>query len=288
MGKQRISITPTGWIILEYLAKYRFLAVSHFQMIGLVKSGDRSNIHKALNRLKKLDRPLIGSIDYPALPRQGRFESYFYITYHGWEFLNAQRSFDVIKFVGKTSFTGTNDYQHKKNTLSACLAIDLLCQSLDYEFKDYVSYFDQSEKLNGKQKQFKPRTYLYYNSDEGLAPDALFQIRKLDEDGNIKTFPCCLELYNGRNFLRTFDQLIKHVKLLTSGAVSDYFSIDKVAPALLVFEEKRLMERIYEKLTTTHHFSQFLDCFWLIELDRLINPAIQTFWIDGKGVVQQL
>lgn len=284
MKSKNINITPSGWVVLEYLARYRFLTVGHFQQIGLM-NGDRSNIHKTLKSLKQLEKPLVGSLAFPVIPKRGRFEDFHFLTFKAWEFLQAQSQFEQIKFVAKPS-SFHNDYSHRKHTMTACLSIELWCKTMGYDFSQLSTYADQQDK-NARHK-FKPGTYISYSEEEGIAPDALFVMRKLDEGGDIKTTAYSLELYNGLDVIRTFDQIRKHSFLLESGAVSDYFGVHTAAPVLLIFEQKRLLERVFEKISTTDYLQLMRPYFWMIELDVLSNPSLPMVWIDGTGELRTL
>lgn len=276
------KLTPSAWKVLQLLAKYRFLTVGHFMELGF---SDRSNCHKVLKLLRSFDKPLIGMINFPVLPTVGRYQSFFFISHRGYEFLKNTSQLEVIKYVPKP-VAFSNDYMHRFHTLSALIALEKSCEGNDTVMEGLQTYFDPA--LKAGDRKFQPNTYLAIDEQSGLAPDALFHVKKVTEQGQLETHGFCFELYNGLDLVRTVTALEAYLSLHASGTASDHFGIEFGVPVLLVFEKRRLLERVYKHISTAHIFEYCREYFWMIELDILLNKDLQSRWIDGNGEIRRV
>ena len=139
-----MRLTEKQIVILEALARFKFLTVNHLKVIFNAKS--ESAINTAIRSLKALKYTPIQSIDFGVLPRIGRLAKVHCLTQSGVNLLKNHLGFSgVIRApLGRNSFY-QRDYFHR----NACVLFNILFQrwlvNNEHTFVFFKNYFNRTK-----------------------------------------------------------------------------------------------------------------------------------------------
>lgn len=84
-----------------------------------------------------------------------------------------------------------------------------------------------------------------------------------------------LEMYNGKNTLRTLEQLKKHVEAIELWSISDAFGVSYGHQVLCVFEQESLMEATVKRIQDDTIFTHVKSYFLFKTLDKVMSNPIE-------------
>ena len=157
-------ISDVDTLIFESLARYRFLTSS--QMIRLGISGDKSNLHKRLVRLREQSKPFISYVKFTGIYKIKGIEYVYYLTNRGADLIaeNLGYLLEDIKFPkGKVDFP--KHYKHRKDCIDIQIALFEWAEKNGYVVESYDSYFDMEKA--GRGKNYISKTAIVYDSENG-------------------------------------------------------------------------------------------------------------------------
>lgn len=272
-------LTPKEGQILLALAKYKFLTTS--QLMTLWIANHKPNLSRCIKKLTELSRPLIWRNTFGFHPTKWRLEDIYYLTPDGAHIIIDQTWKDpeeVLLPKGKATLF-SQDYYHRKNTVSIQIALSLAAQKNGREIPLYFRYFDKLGNARANTLISTTRIPLS-GANEFLIPDFIFLVEQ-----NRKQFFYCWEMYNGKDTKRVITQLKKHVKALETGAPSIKFNLDKANRVLSVFEHKSNLEAVLERIKEENFFANLEDFFLFKHLDDLLaEPFSQRTSLSGETV----
>jgi len=237
---------PSHTLILQELARYKFLCTSHLLKLNVLK--DRNNVNRELGYLRKQEHPLIATLKFSVDPKRGRLESFHYLTQAGKRWLIHELDYeesDIKLPNGKVDFS--HIYWHHRHTLDIEIAMRQWLYITKGEVMVCDRYFDKQHK--DKKKGGSRNTCAFpLPTGQYVNPDLVC----LWSEANSTKRLLLLELHRGHDQQKLMKQIANHIQLLHLGIPHHQFNashgLKKGHRLLVVVEEKSTIKSIKNRL----------------------------------------
>lgn len=257
--------------ILENLGKFAFLTVSQFQHLT---GKSLSYLREQLAILTQ--RKYIKSYH---IERPGRAENIYYLTTSGRDvLLQHDKAFpDEIRLPVGVPLV-VRDYQHRKNFIDLHIALYKQMQAYEISMLAFLTYFDKQGN-NRTDHNLESKTKISLGNDLFFMPDGIMITQ---QDNNTVLY--LLEMYNGKDTLRTLQQLAKHVKAIALGTASQKFDIKSNPIVLCAFEYDSSKIAVIKRLKQNERFTNMRSLFFFATLEQ-VQKDCSTAWKNIDEIV---
>jgi hypothetical protein len=267
---------------LKLLSIYKFLTSSQFVQLKLYKY--RGDVTNSLKTLLKSDRPLIGKKDFQPDPSYGKFESIYYLTKYGRDYLvkNLNYRSDEIKYVNKEIDLYRNDYFHRRYTVDFYIRLKQWIDSEDGEIIFCHYYFDKvgNNRSKDKAKHLYALNRLELNNTYSFIPDI---ITMFTVDGREYLF--LFEQNNDTSTTRLIKELLPHLQAISEGLLENQLGFSKSPRIAVVCKSESVKINTIKRLKKDKQFDNFYNFFIFKSNDELQLDFNQNWsLIDGQRI----
>lgn len=272
---QHIQFKQSHERILLSLAQYKYLTVSQLTKLGVM-----SNKRNVSSKVKELrDRGFINSIVYGFVPKYGKIENVNYLTPKGKNVLidGLGLEEDEIRIPIGRSNHFFKDYYHRRNTIDFHIQLVQSSEALNYDVLFFDTYFD---KLGDNRKNQNLRAKTRVSLEEGyIIPDASTMIEFEDKSNYL----FLVEVYMGKDTLRTIKQLKKHVVACALGTVNEKYDFKRAYRILSVFEHESIKQSVMSRMASDDYFMYMSNHFYFKTLEEVQERHFMQNWYNFKG-----
>lgn len=239
MSKIRIESEKES-LILEALARYKYLTISQFVTLGLSGKGSHKNyLNTLLIKMRRGRNALVGHIPFSGVYKFQNREYVYYLTSKGVEALILHHRYDdnIIKRPIGTSSMYDRDYLHRKYFIDIQISLYQWAEKNGYSVPLFDTYFDYVGSSRKRSLRAKTSILLDPNTKKRVIPDGLFF---LDKKGVKSLY--ALELHMGNDTGRAMEQIRNHKRTLDNGSASEHYGFTKGNRILYVFQNPSIME----------------------------------------------
>jgi len=246
------TITNIQSNILEGLAKYKFLTLSQILRLE-VGTTQYKYLHKQVASLRDRKKPLVKCNSYVILQskkesqqRAGRVEDVYFLSNAGKKALLNELGFPSdrpIKIpIGNNK--AYKDYLHRRWTVDFQIALNLWAKRNGIDLQFFDTYFDKVGN-NRVAKNLKAKTKIDLEEGDYFIPDGIFKLLYKKQE-----FFFLFEMYNGKDTLRTMNQLHKHAIGLTRKFTHQKYGLDKskAYTTVFIFRHKSLQQSFIKRV----------------------------------------
>ena len=255
--------------ILELLGRFAFLSVSQLQKLT---GKSLSYLREQLAALAQ--RKYIKSYH---VERPGRAENMYYLTETGKEvLLHHEKAFaeDIRLPIGVPLVV--RDYQHRKNFIDLHIALYHHLKAKGIAISLFLTYFDKQGN-NRIAHNLEAKTKIPLGEELFFIPDGIMIIEQADT----RTL-YLLEMYNGKDTLRTLQQLAKHVKAIALGTASKKFNITANPLVLCAFEHESSKNAVIQRLLANERFTNMRKLFFFASLQDIEKDCGNAWYTITK------
>lgn len=242
--------------ILESLGRFSYLSVSQLHSLT----------DKSLGYLREQlailsERKLIKSYHVEITARV-RAENIYYLLPAGKEvLLHNEKAFadDIRLPIGVPLVV--RDYQHRKNFVDLHIALYQHLQKHGIPLSMFSTYFDKTGN-NRAAHNLESKTKIPLGKDTFFIPDGVM----ITENAESKTL-YLLEMYNGKDTIRTLQQLGKHAEAIAKGTPGQVFGIGANPFVLSAFEHDSIKQAVIKRLQQNDRFSAMSSLYFFASLD---------------------
>ena len=262
--------------ILENIGRFKFLTTSQIQRItGKSLSYVRENLS------------LLSQNNYIKTYRIEKFikaENMYYLTEKGKDIIVSHEKIfaeDIKLPVGVPLVV--KDFQHRKNFIDIHIALHYHLQNLqdkEIQIHKFYAYFDKVGN-NRTAHNLESQTKISLSDNQFFMPDGVMITIDENEEKNLYL----IEMYNGKDTIRTLQQLAKHSKAIALGTPAQKFGIQKNPTILCVFEYESSKQAVIKRLQANERFTPVADFFFFISLEDMRKDFISAWYnLKGKGL----
>lgn len=267
-------------LILESLAKYKFLTVSQFVELDIYKHA--STARTAIISLYDRKRPLVGKVNLNINGTFGHVEKIHYLTQHGANFLMDELNYNSedIKFPKNLTTMLYRDYYHRRNTVYFAIFLNkwIEKQGFDLYFLDY--YFDKDGANRTKQtakQRLTAKTKVNIDANNYIIPDGAFMFRTEE-----KPFLCLYEIHQGKDTLKLFRQIEKHLEVIANESAKKKYKLPVNNRTLIIFELESAKKSAIKRLKEIQDIQNF-DRFLLFASIEDLEKSFFSGWCNIYG-----
>lgn len=260
--------------ILFALAKYKYLTVSQMRDIGILK--DRRNIARKVKELR--DQKLVQSTVFGFFPGIGKVDNVNFLGPKAKALLQefGLEDEEIRIPIGRQHYT--NDYFHRRYTIDFHILVSQWAEVEGANILFFDTYFDKTGN-NRKGKNLRAKTKIDLAGDKYIIPDAVCKIELPDFTHQL----FLLEIHNGKDSLRIFNQLKKHIYVLSTGATNEKYEYGQAYHILCVFEHESIMQALMKRMQQANDFMYTTEHFLFKPLSHLKETNIMHGWTNYKG-----
>ncbi|WP_045113463.1 hypothetical protein [Microscilla marina] len=272
------ALTVSQTKILESLAIYKFLTSS--QMVTLEVMTHEKNINTQIRFLRGLPKPLMDSENFGSIPKIGRLESIHFLTKKGKQLLIEELGYspEDIRLPTNNNSLFYQDYFHRKYTIDCHIRASNWAKESGIEVLFFDRYFDKVGN-NRIDKNMRAKTKINLKNKQYLIADGVLMI--LLPDGAQELY--CLEMYDGKDTLRTLKQLKKHVEAIEIGSVSEQYGLPYAHRVLCVFEHEGLQKAVIKRANQESEFTNVKEFFLTKTLQSVLEQPFDKGWVNLLG-----
>lgn len=253
--------------ILEHLARFTFLSISQLKSLtGMSLQYVREQV--AILGQKKYVK------SYHVEVAKVRAENIFYLTSSAKILLlenNKVFAHDIKLPIGVPLVV--RDYHHRKHFVDLHISFYNYCKKQDITILTFLTYFDKAGN-NRRDGNLESLTKISIGDDMFFMPDGI----AITEQGDTQTL-YLLEMYNGKDTIRTIAQLAKHAKAISLGSASKKYDIQANPFVLSVFEFESSKQAVIKRLQTNERFKVMSKLFFFASLDD-VKRDFGNAWKD--------
>lgn len=272
------ALTVSQTNILQSLATYKFLKSS--QMVRLEVMTHEKNINTQIRFLRGLSKPLMDSENFGSIPKIGRLESIHFLTKKGKQLLIEELGFDPedIRLPTNSNSLFYQDYFHRKYTIDCHITVNNWAKKNGIEVLFFDRYFDKvgNNRIN---KNMRAKTRISLKDKHYLIADGIFMILLPDAAQELY----CLEMYDGKDTLRTLKQLKKHVEAIEVGSVSEQYGLPYAHRVLCIFEQEGLQKAVIKRTNQEREFTHVKEFFLTKTLQNVLDQPFDKGWVNLLG-----
>jgi hypothetical protein len=168
------------------------------------------------------------------------------------------------------------DFQHRKNFTDIHIALFQYLQGKEVQIHKFYAYFDKVGN-NRTAHNLESKTKISLGENQFFMPDGV--MITIDETENKNLY--LIEMYNGKDTIRTLQQLAKHSKAIALGTPAQKFEIQKNPTILCVFEYESSKQAVIKRLQSNERFVPVADFFFFVSLEDL-QKEFANSWYNLK------
>lgn len=257
-------INNTQSNILENLGRFKFLTTSQIQRLCGKSIG---YIREQLSSLQQ--RKYIASYN---LEKAGRAEYIYYLVEKGKNILlENNKVFDQDIKIPVGVPLVVRDYNHRKNFVDLQIALYQYFSENEIEIEIFNAYYDKTGN-NRTDSNLQSKTRLDLGNNSFFMPDG---ICITDYSGSKEIY--LLEMYNGKDTLRTISQIAKHSKAIATGAAGKKYNIQKNPLVICAFEFESAKQAVMKRLEQNERFKPVSEFFYFGTLHELQKDFKNSF-----------
>lgn len=259
--------------ILENTGRFKFLTVSQIKRItGKSISYIRENLSALTQQ---------GYIKAFHIEKYSKAENMYYLTEKGKDIIiSHEKAFpEDIKLPVGTPLV-VRDFQHRKNFIDIHIALYGYLQDKETDILKFYAYFDKTgNNRTAHNLESKTKIALDKEGTEFYMPDGIMITEHLhSQEKNMYL----LEMYNGKDTIRTIQQIAKHGKAIKNGTPAKRFNIQKNPIILCVFEFESSKQAVIKRLQDNEKFNPISEFFFFASLDDVVNDC-KNAWRNIQG-----
>lgn len=237
-------------VMLEGLARYKFLTYEQMKLLGAGKNLD--NIRDRMKLIRASLPDAIGSVDFGVMPKIGKLPSLYYLTASGAELVAELLDLEIhqVKHPLGRNLIATRDYFHRVATVDFLICFELWAKAKGYTVLKTDAYFDKTGANRTGPMKLTAKNKIDIGHGDFIIPDAVC----LYSDGEL-TRLCLAEIYNGHDTKRVVEQLRKHVLALSEGSPSIKYGLNRANTVACVFETEEAMQSVMERVRQEEYFA---------------------------------
>lgn len=266
-----MKLTERQILILEALARFKFLTTNHLQLIFSKKSN--SYINSAIHDLKQVKYPLVKSLSFGVIPWKWRLANVHCLTYSGAKFLQQSLGYTEKNThypKGRNSFF-SRDYFHRIATINFNIRLQKWLANHNHWLTLFHLYFNKSPVHN-----YRKAMTAVFNGNQWLEPDWIALLWVNNEKHLI-----IFEQHNGKDTQRAIRQMINHAYALASGVYSDAYEVSKPASIYYVFELESCMKAAIREFWNHVGLNNFSQYFLFKSIESLEQSFYQN-WLNSE------
>ena len=155
------------------------------------------------------------------------------------------------------------DFQHRKNFIDLQIAIYQYLHAQEIEIELFHAYYDKTGN-NRSDSNLQSKTKIELGGGDFFMPDGI-----LISDNNGDKSILLLEMYNGKDTLRTVNQIAKHARAIAVGAAGKKFNIPKNPFVLCAFEFETAKQAVMKRLAQNDRFTPVGEFFYFGTLSEI-------------------
>ncbi|MBX9702533.1 MAG: replication-relaxation family protein [Silvanigrellaceae bacterium] len=260
--------------VLENLGRFKFLTTSQIKKIT---GKSISYVREQLSSLSQRNY-----IKAYQVEKYINAENMYYLSERGKEvILSHNKSFsDDIKLPIGVPLV-VRDFQHRKNFIDIHIALYHYLTEREIYIEKFYAYFDKTGN-NRTAHNLEAKTKISLGGDEFFIPDGVM-ITDNDRDKNLYL----IEMYNGKDTIRTLQQLAKHSKAIALGTPAYRFNIHKNPIVLCVFEHQSSKDAVVKRLQANERFTPVSEFFYFASLEDL-EKDFGTAWYNLRDKILRI
>lgn len=252
--------TDTHQEVLKAVGKYQYLTVSHLVQLGICSS--IQYMRRPVADLAKSQKPLLFTLNYGDHPAYGRREFMYCLTQRGVQALKEWGEPEEQIRRPRNARTAPQDYQHKKNMITALIEAD------KYQNVTILDFYYGRAKGSRKQAT----TVEWENKDgdiKSLSPDAI--LRR-------KNVLLSVEMTNGTSFVRDKGKVFSYLSAFRP--IMRKYQHRTAPVVLFIYENEKTMHRFISwasKLEVLQS-KNFADLFMVKSLESIKEEGFFKEW----------
>lgn len=278
-----LRITALDADILRALSVYTYLTIP--QLARVVGSKNPTSVKHALQRLRRHGRPLVKKWDYAFVAGVGRLHSISTLTKAGAHVLAEvdRVDSDAIYFPA-LGVQYSRDYAHRKAFVDCHIAVNKWAVASGATMAFFDRYFlAAGGNHSGGEDALVRREYqtrVVLPSGGIIIPDGIFCFRQ----GNMERL-CVLEIHQGRETKKIFEQLSSHIRAIESAAVRSKYEKASANFVLSVYESRETMAAVKKRFVALPNYRDIRLAFHFACLDDASERWTQAWSLaDGERV----
>ena len=259
--------------ILENLGRFKFLTTSQIRQLT---SKSLSYVRENLSSLTQS-----GYIKTYRMEKFIKAENMYYLTEKGKDIIISHEKVfaDKIKVPVGVPLV-VKDFQHRKNFIDFHIALYQYLEDKETRIYRFYAYFDKIGN-NRTAHNLESLTKISLGEGQFFIPDGIIITRNESNDKNMYL----MEMYNGKDTIRTLQQLAKHSRAIALGTPAQKFKIQKNPYVLCVFEYESSKQAVIKRLQTNDRFIPLADFFFFISLEEMQKDFVNSWYnLNGKGL----
>lgn len=256
--------------ILENLGRFKFLTTSQIKLLT----------NKSLSYIRE-NLSLLSQNSYIKAYRIEKFikaENMYYLTEKGKDIIISHEKVfaDNIKVPVGVPLV-VKDFQHRKNFIDFHIALYQYLEEKETQIHRFYAYFDKIGN-NRTSHNLESKTKISLGEDQFFIPDGIIITINENDDKNMYL----MEMYNGKDTIRTLQQLAKHSRAIALGTPAQKFKIQKNPHILCVFEYESSKQAVIKRLRSNERFMPLADFFFFVSLENMQKDFINS-WENMNG-----
>jgi hypothetical protein len=254
--------------LIESHARFSFLTVSQCRRItgkslGYLREQLAILSHRKYIRSYHLERP-------------GKAENIYYLTEAGKEILVAHEKVFAQVNVPIGVPLVVRDYNHRKNFVDLHISLHDHLQTRGIAMPLFLAYFHKQGN-NRTASNLEARTKIPLGANGFFIPDGVM-ITESSAGRNLYL----LEMYNGKDTLRTLGQLSKHAQAIKEGTPGKKFGLQANPIILSAFEHESIKNAVINRLNQHEGFSRISQFYFFASLESVVLDCGNA-WQSSAG-----
>jgi len=251
--------------LLQQLARYKYLSVWQWYMLWYAYS--TKTLYKKLKLLE--EKNLIGKKCYKYHPQRGRSENIYHLTTQGAEYLiiHTKKPLQGMHITKHPKLL-SNDYDHRKKTITAHILMDLACDNLSLSRYRYYHYFQKRKKQQGfPQTATKLKVW-----DDIIIPDSIALLSPTQAKKQKSLL--IIEIHKGQRVKKILEQLKPYAKIIASGVAWTEFGVATNPYVLVLFEHESTLLSTLEIMSQDSYYTNLKDHFLFKTFESLQKDCL--------------
>ena len=278
-----LRITALDADILRALSVYTYLTIP--QLTRIVGSKNPTSVKHALQRLRRHGRPLVKKWEYAFVAGVGRLHSVSTLTNAGANVLaEVDRVDPEAIYFPALGVQYSRDYAHRRAFVDCHIALNEWARDNGAEVEFFDRYFlAEGGNHSGGADALVRREYqtrIVLSSGAIIIPDGVFSFTQ----GDTKRL-CVLEIHQGRETKKIFEQLSNHIRAIECAAVRTKYEKAEPNFVLSVYEHRETMEAVKKRFLALPNYAALRLAFHFATVEEAAEKWPQAWQLaEGERV----
>lgn len=274
-----VRATNAQMALMSALSRFRYLTTRHMVRLGI--SPSLRHVQRALRDLTQRRRPLVGFLDFGAVPTLGKLHRVYYLTERGGDvLLDAGYDPQTVSWPQKVRLF-PHDYAHRLNCIDFHISVALWATTNQSEFGQWDSYYDHGSI--GSDGRAHPRSRVAWEQGS-LVPDSIFMLTA--EDGEQRLF--AFEMHNGTDTARLTPKMRNYAQACRERVIETPYGYPASVRVLLIFEDENTLQKAGDRLLRDNVMEERSAQFFGHTLDGVSRDFRQGWRQLGTGQTSAL